>query len=121
VREVREELGVEIEVVEGPVLLKPHTYGPDGAYVLAIGFRVRIVSGEPNPTDDVAQIRWISTEDIDDTDFAWEHDRGFVRAALEDAYQYWPPWLTRCASLECPFRHERTLQEGAGEGRDSGT
>ena len=85
VREVREELGVEIEVVEGPVLLAPHTYGPDGAYVLAIGFRTRIVSGEPDPTDDVAEIRWISAEEIDDTDFAWEHDRGFVRSALEDA------------------------------------
>ncbi len=70
VREVREELGVEIEVVEGPVLLGSHTYGPDGAYVLAIGFRPRIVSGEPNPTDDVAVIHWISAEKIDHTDFA---------------------------------------------------
>lgn len=84
-REVRAELGVEIEVVEGPVLLEPHTYGPDGAYVLAIGFRARIVEGEPNPTDDVAEIRWISAEEIDHTDFAWEHVRGFVRSALEDA------------------------------------
>lgn len=33
----------------------------------------------------MAEIRWISMEEIDDTDFAWEHDRGFVRAALEDA------------------------------------
>jgi hypothetical protein len=57
VREVREELGVEIEVVEDPVLLAPHTYGPDGAYVLAIGFRTRIIEGEPHPTDDVAKIR----------------------------------------------------------------
>lgn len=85
VREVREELGVEIEVVEGPILLAPHTYGPDGAYVLAIGFSTRIIEGEPDPTNDVAEIRWISMEEIDDTDFAWEHDRGFVQAALEDA------------------------------------
>ncbi len=62
VREVREELGVEIEVVEGPILLAPHTYGPDGAYVLAIGFSTRIIEGEPNPTDEVAEIRWISME-----------------------------------------------------------
>jgi hypothetical protein len=32
----------------------------------------------------VAGIRWISAEEIDDADFAWEHDRRLVRAALED-------------------------------------
>ena len=85
VREVREELGVEIEIVGGPFLLSIHTYGADGGYVLPIGFRARIVSGEPDPTDDVAEIRWISAEEIDDTDFAWEHDREFVRTALQDA------------------------------------
>ncbi len=83
VREVREELGVEIEVVEGAVLLAPHTYGRR--------IRARYMVQDPhhrgraNPTDNVAEIRWISTEEIDETDFAWEHDRGFVRAALEDA------------------------------------
>ncbi len=50
---------VKIEVVEGSILLAPHTYGPDGAYVLTIGYRTRIIEGEPNPTDDVAEIRWI--------------------------------------------------------------
>lgn len=85
VREVREELGVEIEVGESPILLAPHTYGPDGTYVFATRFRTRIIECEPNPTDGVAETRWISMEEIDDTDFAWEHDRGFVRAALEDA------------------------------------
>ena len=91
VREVREELGVEVEVVEGPVLLVPHAYGPDGAYVLAIGFRTRIIEGEPNPTDDVAEIRWISTEEIDETDFAWEHDRGFVRAGARRRVELYRP------------------------------
>lgn len=81
-REVREELGVEVEVFEPPILLATHTYGPDGQYVLAIGFRARIVEGEPNPTDDVADIRWISLEEVDAADFAWEHDREMVRAAL---------------------------------------
>ena len=85
VRETREELGVEIEVMGDPILPEVHTYGPDGGYVLPIGFRARIVSGNPNPTDDVADIRWISLEEVDDADFAWEHDRRMVRAALEDA------------------------------------
>lgn len=81
-REVREELGVEVEVLEPPILLATHTYGPDGQYVLAIGFRTRIVGGEPNPTDDVAAIRWISLEEVDSADFAWEHDRRMIREAL---------------------------------------
>ena len=83
-REAREELGVEVEVEEKPGLLATHTYGPDGIWVLAISFQARIVDGEPSPADDVAEIRWVSAEDIDDLDFAWEHDRNLVRAALED-------------------------------------
>ena len=82
-REVREELGVEVEVEERPVLLAPHTYGKDGIWVLAIGFLARITGGEPGAADDVAEIRWVSADDVDDIDFAWEHDRGFIRAALD--------------------------------------
>lgn len=85
VREVREELGVEVEVSEPPILLATHTYGTDGPYVLAIGFKARIVEGEPAPTDDVAGIRWLSIEELDSADFAWEHDRRMVRAALEES------------------------------------
>jgi ADP-ribose pyrophosphatase YjhB (NUDIX family) len=83
-REVREELGVEIEVLGDPILLATHTYGEGGAWVLAVGFRARIVEGEPNPTDDVAEIRWVTAKELDSVDFAWEHDRGFVRRALEE-------------------------------------
>jgi NADH pyrophosphatase NudC (nudix superfamily) len=84
VREAREELGVEIEVFGKPILMATHTYGADGAYVLAIGFRARIVSGEVRPTDAVAEVRWVSAEELDSLDFAWEHDREMVRAALEE-------------------------------------
>ena len=81
-REVREELGLEIEVDPTPVLLAPHTYGPEGVWALAIGFRARILEGRPDPADDVAEARWIGADEVDGVDFAWEHDRGFVRAAL---------------------------------------
>ena len=82
-REVREELGVGVEVLEPPVALATHTYGDDGQYVLAIGFRARIVGGEkPDPTDDVAEIRWVSAEELDSADFAWDHDRRMVGEAL---------------------------------------
>jgi 8-oxo-dGTP diphosphatase len=81
-REVREELGLEIEVDPTPVLLAPHAYGPEGVWALAIGFRARVLEGTPDPADDVAEARWIDAGEVDSVDFAWEHDRGFVRAAL---------------------------------------
>jgi hypothetical protein len=51
--------------------------------VLATGFKARIVEGEPRPAEDAAEVRWISAGEVDGTDFAWEHDREFVRAALQ--------------------------------------
>lgn len=83
-REVREELGLDVEIIGPPVLLATHTYGSGGAWVLAIGFRARLVGdGEPEPTDDVAEVRWVSRDELDGLDFAWEHDRRFVKEALE--------------------------------------
>ncbi len=84
IREGREELGVELEVDPTPILLAPHTYGPEGVWVLALGFRARIVGGEPHPADDVAGVRWVSSEEVDGADFAWEHDREMVRKTLRD-------------------------------------
>jgi hypothetical protein len=39
--------------------------------------------GEPHQADDVAKVRWISADEVDGTDFDWEHDRKFGRAALQ--------------------------------------
>jgi hypothetical protein len=50
----------------------------------AIGFKARIVEGEPEPADDVAELLWVSADEVDGLEFAWEHDRRFVRAALVD-------------------------------------
>ncbi len=83
-REVKEELGVEVEAaIEDLVQMVPHRYGPEGDFVLALGFRARLVSGDPKPADDVAAVRWISRNEIDDLDFAWQHDRDLVRKALD--------------------------------------
>ncbi len=82
VREVREELGVEIDDITGPLVMATHTYGEDGPFVLALGFAARLVEGEPEPADDVAGFRWVAAADLDDLDFAWEHDRELVRRAL---------------------------------------
>lgn len=83
-REVREELGVEIEVrpqdfIQGA----PHRYGENGDQILAVGFRARLAGGEPTARDDVADIKWVRARDLDELDFAWEHDRELVRKALE--------------------------------------
>jgi hypothetical protein len=32
----------------------------------------------------VAEIRWVTADEIDALDFAWEHDRRIARLALED-------------------------------------
>lgn len=82
-RELREELGIEVEAsVEDCVSMVPHPYGPEGDYVLAIGFLARLVSGEPRAADDVADFRWVEEDEIDGLDFAWPHDRELVRKAL---------------------------------------
>jgi ADP-ribose pyrophosphatase YjhB (NUDIX family) len=82
-REVREETGAEIDVsIDDCLQIVPHTYGDENDYVLSIGFKARLVSGEPKPDDDVAELRWVTEEELEDLDFAWEHDRELFRKAL---------------------------------------
>lgn len=84
-REVREELGIEIDArVEDLVSMVPHTYGDEGDVVLALGFKARWVAGEPTPADDVAEIRWLTQDELQTADFAWPHDRELLRKALAD-------------------------------------
>ena len=83
-RELREELGIEVEVsVDDCVSMVPHTYGPEGDYVLALGFLARFAAGDPKAADDVADFRWIDAAEVGSVDFAWEHDRELIRKALE--------------------------------------
>ena len=85
-REIKEELGVEIDVGFGDfVHAVAHEYGDEGDYVLAMGFLARLTSGEPSANDDVEELRWVSLEELDEIPFAWEHDRVLVRRALEEA------------------------------------
>lgn len=84
-RELMEELNVEVEVTDDDYLQAvPHRYGDDGTWTLAIGFKARLVSGELKAADDVAAFRWVSNDELDDLDFAWEHDRELVRKVLAD-------------------------------------
>jgi NADH pyrophosphatase NudC (nudix superfamily) len=85
-REVEEELGMNIEVsFDDFVQAVPHRYGEDGDWTLAMGFIVRTANGEPVAADDVAEVRWVTQEELDGIDFAWDHDREMVRKALGQA------------------------------------
>lgn len=63
-REVKEELGVRIEV-EAFLGFVMDRYDHEEVATLNIPFLGRIVEGEPTPADDVAEIRWRRLEDID--------------------------------------------------------
>ena len=85
-RELREELDVEVDVdMDDCLQMVPHEYGEKGEWVLSIGFKARLVSGEPTPSDDVAEAHWISKDEVDQVDFAWEHDRELVRKVFDHA------------------------------------
>ena len=82
-REIREELGVEIDVeVEDCLSIVAHRYGDEGDFVLALGFVARDFSGEPKAADDVAGLKWLTEDELDDVEFAWPHDRELLRRGL---------------------------------------
>lgn len=82
-REVEEELSMKVEVTyDDLVQAVPHRYGEEGDWVLAMGFIARTSSGDPVPADDVAEVRWVTAEDVEEVDFAWEHDKQLVKRAL---------------------------------------
>jgi A/G-specific adenine glycosylase len=60
-RELREEAGVEIEVGR-LVASVPDTYGPAGDATINAFFECRLLSGEPRPDDDVAELRWFAPD-----------------------------------------------------------
>ena len=88
-REVKEELGIEVEAtVEDCISMAIHRYGSEGDFVLSLGFR-STVAGDPAMaelagSDDVAEVRWVSAEELEELDFAWPHDRELLRKALSD-------------------------------------
>lgn len=83
IREVDEELSMMVTVeISDLVQAVPHRYGADGDWVLALGFIGRDPIGEPQPADDVEEVRWVTLDELAGVDFAWEHDRDLVRKAL---------------------------------------
>jgi ADP-ribose pyrophosphatase YjhB (NUDIX family) len=83
-REVTEELGVEIDVAHEDLLQAvAHRYEDGGEWLVSLGYRARLTAGEPTPNDDVAEVRWVVTSELDGLDWAWPHDLVLVRRALE--------------------------------------
>ncbi|MCX5228427.1 (deoxy)nucleoside triphosphate pyrophosphohydrolase [Streptomyces sp. NPDC006553] len=75
VRELREELGVEVEPGEripGEWPLKP-------GYVLRV-WTARLLSGEPRPLEDHDALRWLTRSDLDSVDWL-DQDRPAVAEA----------------------------------------
>jgi len=75
---LREEAGVEVEV--GRLIASvPDTYGPTGDATLNAFFECRLLSGDPQPDDDVAELRWFAPDALP---AAEELAFACVRAAL---------------------------------------
>jgi 8-oxo-dGTP diphosphatase len=72
-RELREETGIELDVGDF-VGTFADTYGdgPDAVHVLNLVWEARIASGEPVPSDDVAELRWFPKDRLPaDVDLAF--------------------------------------------------
>ncbi|MGP3926012.1 (deoxy)nucleoside triphosphate pyrophosphohydrolase [Streptomyces sp. 8N616] len=72
VRELREELGVEVEPlarIPGEWTLKP-------GYVLRV-WTARLVAGEPRPLEDHDELRWLTPDRVDEVDWL-DQDRPAV-------------------------------------------
>ncbi|MGH2775382.1 MAG: NUDIX domain-containing protein [Actinomycetota bacterium] len=84
-REIREELGIEIDVsFDDFVQGVPHTYGDEEDWVLSLGFTARAKSVDLSPADDVADAVWVTYSELDDLDWAWPHDRELAKIALRE-------------------------------------
>ncbi|MBU8857229.1 MULTISPECIES: NUDIX domain-containing protein [unclassified Micromonospora] len=71
VRETREEAGVEVEVtsVVGIYTNPNHVVEYSDGEVrqqFSICFRGRYVSGQPTPSDESSEVRWVARDDLDD-------------------------------------------------------
>lgn len=80
-REVKEELGVEIEITDylGFVIDR---YGQDGEYTLNIGLVAKIISGIPRAADDVAAIEWIDPKTVTPDRLAFTNNQKFLKLWL---------------------------------------
>lgn len=75
VRELREELGVEVE----PLARIPGEWPLKPGYVLQV-WTARLVAGDPRPLEDHDELRWITPDRVDEVDWL-DEDRPAVAEA----------------------------------------
>jgi ADP-ribose pyrophosphatase YjhB (NUDIX family) len=79
-RELREEAGIEVEVGRLVTTL-PDTYGDTGETTVNAFFECRLVAGDPQPDDDVAELRWFAPDELPaPAELAFECVRGALAA-----------------------------------------
>jgi 8-oxo-dGTP diphosphatase len=74
-RELREEAGVDVELRDFVgIFADRYGEGVDAPFVLNLVWNVEIVRGEPEPADDVSELRWFDSDDLpaaDELAFTW--------------------------------------------------
>ena len=73
-RELAEETGCEVEPLDYLGGFADR-YGEAGGATLNLYWTARIVSGEPRPADDVAELRWFALEELPPAARARVHER----------------------------------------------
>lgn len=71
-RELQEEAGVRIEPLDF-LGIWTDLYGDRGLSTLNMYWRARIVAGEPEPADDVEELRWFAADDVPHDELAFGH------------------------------------------------
>ncbi|HEV8603312.1 MAG TPA: NUDIX domain-containing protein [Gaiellaceae bacterium] len=73
-RELKEETGVEIEPLDFlGVWMDRYSEDASGPATLNFYWTARIVEGEPEPEDDVAELRWFALDEIPQDELAFRH------------------------------------------------
>jgi 8-oxo-dGTP diphosphatase len=82
VREMQEEVGITVEVEDGPPFGAIRYVNPSGREVEVSFHRARRTGGEPEPIE-VADVRWVGTGELDVIAFI-PHNREIVRRLREE-------------------------------------
>lgn len=77
-REVREETGVECEIIDFIAMLADQ-YGDEGSALLCSHFTVRLLSDDFKPQDDVSELKWFSLDSLPE-DIPFSSDRRALAA-----------------------------------------
>lgn len=79
-RELHEETGLEVEPLEF-VGAASDRYGQGGSATLSLCWMARIVRGEPEAADDVAELRWFAPDELPPTEkLAFANTEAFLNA-----------------------------------------